>query len=93
MVDAYTQIIVEEFRKHKDFLEEAQKWLAGSDAKRRSESERERYLAKILETSCLLSLARVRAPGFAHELLIRALDGVDWKAAARVLFLVNAELN
>jgi hypothetical protein len=93
MLDKYTQVIVDEFRKHEGFAERAKKWLADADTQSLSTSEREAYLAKFMEATCLLSMIGVRAPDFAHSILLGAFDEIDWQKAARVLYLVSPELN
>jgi|694.fasta_scaffold00210_81 hypothetical protein len=93
MLDTYTQVIVDEFRKHEAFAERARKWLADADTQSLSASEREAYLAKSIQATCLLSMMKVRAPDFAHSILLRAFDEIDWQEAAKALYFVKPELN
>jgi hypothetical protein len=93
MLDRYTQVIVDEFRKHEGFSEGARKWLADTDTQSLSLSERQSHLAKSMQEMCLLAMLGAQAPNFAHEIVIEAFDTIDWQKAARVLYLVSPELN
>lgn len=93
MLNAYTQVIVDEFRKHEVFSQRTQEWLDEAEKQGLTLDDREEYLAKSMESSCLLSMMGVKAPNFAHELLLKLFDQIDWRAAARLLYLVDPEMN
>lgn len=93
MLNQYTQIIVDEFRKHDGFSERTQAWLEAADSQGLTMADREGHIAKSMEASCLLSMMPVKAPNFAHELVLKAFDQIDWRAAARLLYLVDPEAN
>lgn len=93
MLNKYTQIIVDDFRSHPEFDEKTQKFLVEADEQGMSFDDREAYLAKAMEASCLYSMMPVRAPNFAHEILLAAWKEIDWRAAVRLLYLVSPEAN
>ena len=93
MVDAYTQIIVEEFRKHDSFSKRAIEWLAEAKNIGIPPDVREEYVAKSIKRTCVMSMLDSKVPHFAHEILLKAFNEIDWRAAARILFLVEPELN
>ena len=93
MLDRYTQVIVEEFRKHEAFSERTRKWLADADTQSLSPSERQDYVARSMQATCLFSMVKIQAPHFALEILIKAIDTIDWQEAAKALYFLNTELN
>lgn len=93
MLNQNTQIIVDEFRKQEEFTKQAEKFLERAKKEGMTAKDREEFLAKSIEASCLLSMMKVRAPNFAHEIIVKAFDGIDWRAAARALYLVQPEAN
>lgn len=93
MLNSYTQIIVDEFRKHEAFSQTAKEWLELAEEQGMTTADREGHLAESMKESCLRAMRPIKAPVFAHELVLKAFDQIDWRAAARLLYLVDPEAN
>jgi len=93
LINQNTQIIVDEFRKQEEFAREAEKFLERAKEEGMTAKDCEEFLAKSIEASCLLSMMKVRAPNFAHEIIVKAFEGINWRAAARHPYLVEPEAN
>jgi len=93
MLNQNTQIIVDELRKQEEFTKEAEKFIKRSKEEGMTAKDREEFLAKVIEAACFHAMAKARAPDFAHEIIVKAFDGIDWRAAARHLYLVEPEAN